>query len=536
MFKAKAFEAVRTKPATWLKAAVYAVAIIVVYRAAFSELRFQWSTEDYSYAYLVPFIIAYLFWEKRAAIARVESRRSPAGLIPFALGIVLFWIGELGGEYYTLYVSLWLVIVGLLWTHLGWNKIKAAWFALVMIFAAFPFPNFINFRVTLRLKLISSQLGVWMLHLYGMSAYREGNVIDLGFTQLQVVDACSGLRYVLPLMILSLLLAYWFRAHWWKRIVLFLSALPLAIFVNGFRIALTGILHSAIGAEAAEGFFHGFSGWLIFLFCIPFLVVEMWVLGKLPPKAAGKAPRDEGRGTKGQETADGGDGGTGDNPKPKTQNPKPSFFHPFFITCLVLLVLTSVLSSVVDFREKTPIKKPLSGLPMEMGEWTGDREQMEQQFIDTLHFSDYAMVNFTNDKGQTINFYTAYYESQRKGEGTHSPETCLPGNGWEFKEAGATTVPLGDGKSMRINRAFIEKTGAKQLTYYWFAQRGRVLTSLYQVKIYSFWDALTKHRTDGALIRLITPVYENEETKDAEGRLRGFTEKIVPVLRDYIPE
>jgi EpsI family protein len=135
-----------------------------------------------------------------------------------------------------------------------------------------------------------------------------------------------------------------------------------------------------------------------------------------------------------------------------------------------------------------------------------------------------------------VNFYTAYYESQRKGEGTHSPETCLPGSGWLFREAGITHVPLGSGTSIPVKRAFMEKSGQKELTYYWFAMRGRTLTSLYQVKFYTFWDALTRHRTDGALVRLITPVYEGEEMKDAEMRLQKFTKEIVPVLKAYIPE
>ena len=89
---------------------------------------------------------------------------------------------------------------------------------------------------------------------------------------------------------------------------------------------------------------------------------------------------------------------------------------------------------------------------------------------------------------------------------------------------------------MKVNRAFMEKSGARQLTYYWFAQRGRVLTNLYQLKIYAFWDALTKQRTDGALIRLITPVYEREKLEDAEVRLQGFTREIVPVLDGFIPK
>jgi EpsI family protein len=89
---------------------------------------------------------------------------------------------------------------------------------------------------------------------------------------------------------------------------------------------------------------------------------------------------------------------------------------------------------------------------------------------------------------------------------------------------------------MQVNRAFMEKSGSRQLTYYWFAQRGRVLTNLYQLKLYAFWDALTKQRTDGALVRLITPVYERESLEDAEARLQGFTREIVPVLDGFIPK
>ncbi len=456
------------------------------------------------------------------------------GLVPFGFGLFLFWLGELGGEYYTLYISLWVVIVSLVWTHLGWERVKTVSFAAIMLLASFPFPNVINFRLSLDLKIMSSRLGVALLRLYGMSAYREGNIIDLGFTQLQVVDACSGIRYLFPLMILSLLLAYWFRGHTWKRSVLFLSSIPLAIFVNSFRIAATGVLYSFFGAVVAEGFFHGFSGWLIFMFTIPVLLVEMWVLRWLPPKEQRGDERPPSAGERGDEghadlTFD----------RPASGHPKhstPAFFQPVFVVAIVLLGSILVLSNTIDFRENIPIKKSFKEFPAKVGEWSGNKEQMEQQFIDALHFSDYAMADYTDSHGKSVSFYSAYYESQRKGESTHSPEACLPGSGWEFREAGATDVPIGEGRSMRIKRAFIEKSGQKELTYYWFAMRGRTLTNLYQVKLYTFWDALTKHRTDGALVRLITPVYQNEKLEEAEARLQGFTKEIVPVLKEYIPE
>jgi len=99
-----------------------------------------------------------------------------------------------------------------------------------------------------------------MLQWYGMSAFREGNIIDLGFTQLQVVDACSGLRYLYPLIIMAILLAYFFKSAWWKKVVMVMSAVPLTIATNSLRIAMTGVLYEIWGPAVAEDFFHGFSG------------------------------------------------------------------------------------------------------------------------------------------------------------------------------------------------------------------------------------------------------------------------------------
>jgi EpsI family protein len=131
----------------------------------------------------------------------------------------------------------------------------------------------------------------------------------------------------------------------------------------------------------------------------------------------------------------------------------------------------------------------------------------------------------------------AYYESQRKGRSIHSPETCLPGSGWIFNQAGTMTIPLSgkNSSSITVMRAIMEKSGSRQLVYFWFNQRGRILTNAYQMKIYNFWDALVKKRTDGALIRIITPVTSAEKIEDAEKRLQSFMRDIMPLLNEYIP-
>ncbi len=209
--------------------------------------------------------------------------------------------------------------------------------------------------------------------------------------------------------------------------------------------------------------------------------------------------------------------------------------QPVFIIAIVLLAATFGFSRGVEFREKVPLKRSFNEFPLTIGEWMGTRQSLDQQFIDSLHFSEYVMVSYRSLKGREIDFYVAYYETQRKGETTHSPETCFPGSGWSFEQAGLANVVNGDVSMIKVNRAIMEKSGSRQLMYFWFPQRGRILTSLPQVKIYSFWDALTRQRTDGALVRMITPVYKSERIEDAEKRLQGFAREIAPALEEFIP-
>jgi len=165
------------------------------------------------------------------------------------------------------------------------------------------------------------------------------------------------------------------------------------------------------------------------------------------------------------------------------------------------------------------------------------REPLAQVFIDRLDLSEYVIIDYRNRKGQEVNFYVAYYESQSKGESIHSPATCLPGSGWTFDQSGTAKISniQGHNELMQVNRAVMQLGRNRQLSYYWYPQRGRILTNAYQLKIFNFWDALTQQRTDGALVRLITTVYPDEKIEVAEARLKTFVRDIAPVLKEYIP-
>ena len=231
-----------------------------------------------------------------------------------------------------MYVSSWLILVGICLLHLGWQKFKIIGFALFFILTMFPVPHFINTRIMLQLRLISSKLGVAMIQAYGLPVARKGNIIDLGFTKLQVVDACSGLHSLISLIVLCLLIVYFFKDHIWKRAVLLLSSIPLAIVTNSMRIAMTAILYKHFGSKVAEGFFHEFSGLLIFAICIPVLLIEMKILEKLPPFQSKTTSESKETDTK-----------TSSN-NPGSHNKKVSkhglLLQPMFIVVVILLGIT----------------------------------------------------------------------------------------------------------------------------------------------------------------------------------------------------
>jgi len=163
---------------------------------------------------------------------------------------------------------------------------------------------------------------------------------------------------------------------------------------------------------------------------------------------------------------------------------------------------------------------------------------MEGVYLDQLQLDDYVLADYANYGSQSVNLYISYYNSQRKGEAVHSPRACLPGGGWQlrdFDQRTLTTVMV-DGRPLRVNRTLIELGNQRQLVYYWFQQRGRVITNEFVVKWYLFWDALTRQRTDGAMVRLITALPPTSKEADADERLTDMAGLIAPTLTRYVPD
>ncbi len=480
--------------------------------------------EEYSYGYILPFISLFLIWQNKDALGREPLGGSWFGTGLTLIGLALFFLGELSTLFIVEQYAFLIVLTGLALSVVGWRGFRPIWAAFALLIFMIPLPNFLYQGLSAQLQLLSSGLGVAVIRAFGISVALEGNVIDLGSMQLQVVEACSGLRYLFPLLTLGFLAAYLFRGAAWKRIVLFLSTIPITVIMNSIRIGMIGIMVEYWGRSMAEGFLHDFEGWAVFMGCTAFLVLEMWLLAKIGPD---KRPLREAFAL--------------DLPGPAPKEAAVRH-HPLaksFVAAMAALLVVGALQTALPKRaEIVPQRLEFSEFPMNFGQWRGRAEVMDRIYIDALKFDDYVMADYTNDRQQSVNFYVAYYGSQRKGESAHSPRSCIPGGGWEItsltqRVIAGTSVA---GHPITVNRTVIQKGEEKQLVYYWFQQRGRVITNEYLVKWFLFWDALTRNRSDGALVRLTAYVKPGESLEAADQQLVEFTQAVAPRLPPFIPE
>ena len=511
--------------------AIFVSFLVLILLGNYSELIHVWrwwmNRPEYSHGIMMPFLSGFLIWQQKDQLEKLPLSGTAWGVLFTLLAVLLLMLGKFGSVMVLVQYSSVLVLCGLILSLVGLDFFKRLLVPLTILVLMIPPPEFIFKNLTAGLQLVSSEIGVAFIRLFGVSVFLEGNVIDLGTYQLEVAEACSGLRYLFPLMTLSFVMAHFFRAAFWKRALLFLSSVPITILMNSFRIGAIGILVDLWGQSMAEGFLHDFEGWLIFMASTLILLLEILLFCKFssPPVVWREAFGF-------------------DMPSSVTagQARRVWVSNKYFnISCAVvgsMLIFNAFAPSRVEI---IPTRNSFVEFPLTFDGWSGYRSTMEQVYIDALKFDDYTMINYMEEGGagqNPIQFYSAWYDSQQAGESAHSPRTCLPGGGWQIMEI--DQVSLGQlvygSQHLHVNRVLIGKGDSKQLVYYWFQQRGRIITNEYMVKWYLFWDSLTRNRTDGALVRLVVPISEGQSVEIVEKRMQRFLASIAPRLDAFIPK
>lgn len=516
----------------WTLLGVVTGIIAYLYAESLSALGQAWfEDDDYSHGPFIPVIAVYLAWLRWPAVQSAERRGAWFGVPVIAAGSCVYAVGQFAAMHAVVQLSLWLLLVGFVLCLVGVPGVSLLRFPLLYVLAAIPVPEFLHYELSSRLQLMSSALGVGCLQLIGVLAYREGNVIDLGPVQLQVVEACSGLRYLFPLTALTLLCAYLYREARWKRAALVLSSIPISIALNGFRIGAIGVLVELYGQNAAEGFSHFFEGWVFFVASLALLCAEMWVLARIG-RGASRRPFTE---LIGLPPADRSVPQPGSASWPAAEAVPRA---PVFLGGLVLIVTAIAAPAVAPREFAPPPRASLLEFPSRLAEWQGTASALERQYLEALQLDDYLLANYAIRDNPPVNVYVAYYQSPKKGRSSHSPKQCIPSGGWEITSFEPIRLDRAPGRNggLEANRVVIQKGGHKQVVYYWFKQRDRWMASEYAVKWFLFWDSLTRHRADGALVRLVSAVPSGDTEAAADARLRTMAALMTPLLGRYVPD
>ena len=292
------------------KPLVIAAAVAFAYWGVLARLgRFWWDDENYSHGLLIPFVIGYILWAERGRLAAVVRRpRVLWGGAAAAAALMMLWVGTAGAELFTQRASLVLLLAGLAVYFWGWRMLRAVAVPLFLLALAIPVPTILFNKVAFPLQLFASRCAVWAMRMVDIPVLREGNIIELyplGSTttkRLEVVEACSGIRSLMTLVTLAVVFAYFTgpsdedgkggprlaRFRTLRAVLIVLAAVPIAIITNAARVSGTGILARFYGTEVADGFFHEFSGWVIYVVAFLLLFAFGWLLDRFNPTRGGR--------------------------------------------------------------------------------------------------------------------------------------------------------------------------------------------------------------------------------------------------------
>ncbi|MEW6221239.1 MAG: VPLPA-CTERM-specific exosortase XrtD [Thermodesulfobacteriota bacterium] len=486
---------------------------LVSHWPALVKLAGRWDNGDNSYGYLIVPLFLYLCWEERARFRFGELSWNSWGPLLIGLSTAMLLAGELGSMETLAYAGIWMAAVGTGVTLYGLRLRLLAFPFLVLLFLV-PLPSYLNGLLTFRLKMAASSLAVAGLQWVGLAVLQQGNIIDLGSgRQLQVVDACSGLRYFVPLVLTGLLVGRFFVPRLWSRLLLLALVPPLSVAINGLRIWVTGILMAAGHGELAQDLYHDFTGWIVFLGGGGALLLAAMLLKALGRQGQARPMPDPG----GRQLA--------------------GLARPLALAAAASALFAGsgwALAHLPSLHQP-PERATFDHFPMQLGPWQGKAQPLSPEILDSLWSDDTLSATFTHTAtGRQLNLLIPYYRHQGTQHTAHAPQACLLGSGWIMVQEEDREIDLGD-RHIPVRTMLLERDGSRLLASYFFAQRGRFLTSPWQNKLALIEDALTRRRTDGALVRIELPLLEGEDVATAQPQLTAFLRLVWPLLPEYVP-
>ena len=520
----KAIATFQTWGVAWFVVAVLGAGFY--FQTGVDALLSAWSTPEYSHGPLIPVLSTFLFLRQLKDVpilpGPVTDRGPGVALLLFAL--LLGGVGRMIqiSDFVAYAMILW--VGGMILISFGWRQGRQFWPPVLHLVYMLPLPGVLYYGLSTYLQGISSELGVFFLQLLNVPVYLDGNIIDLGVYKLHVAEACSGLRYLFPILSFSYVFAVLYRGPLWHKAVLLIAAVPITVLMNSVRIAIAGVVVDRYGTDFVEGLTHFLEGWVIFITCVLILFVLARLMLFLHPekKTLIEALDLEFDGL-------------------WPQAKRLGLIQPSSALVGIALLVSGAAAAwqIIPPRPLSVVERQSFYLfPNELGDWTaGNQRRLTPDVEKVLNADDYYSVILTRpETPASVDLFIAWYKDQMKG-GTHSPTDCLPGGGWEIAKLEQIRVSdnLGGAAPFTLNRAIIQKGLERMMVYYWYDQQGVRTASSYYAKFLLTESKVMTGRSDGALVRLISPISPDEADAAAEARLQSAMRGVLGPLPRFVP-
>jgi len=531
------------KPMAW--ACFLITLVFVLYAPVIYDLIiFWWNSEEYSYGLLMPIVAGYIIYQQRHQL--LSNTQISGAQFGYIWGSALLFVSCIiyiaaviadieSIKRYTLILSFASVAL-----NMGnWRLLRRVIFPLLLLLFSLPLPYLLGAILTTKMQLISSDLGVLLIRVMGLPVFQDGNVINMSGFQMLVAEACSGLRYLYPLMAIALIITYFYRGGFFLKLSIFLLAIPITIGMNSLRIAITGLLIKLYGKQAAEGFLHDFEGWLVFAVAFILLIASVWLVSSLKNVVLGERVSFPDRFNMNAEDVNIFPFSNDKNINNTVSNRYVlSMYYSLIFGVIALFSMSTVFYLQLNSPEASiPKRSQFTSFPFHLDQREIYPELLSKSVKDVLRADDYFIADYKKPEAADINLYIVYYENQKDGSALHSPKACLPGGGWRITES--STVDLTRfGNTGKANRAIIEQNGQKLLVYYWIRQNANNYANEFKARLSLLKQSISTGRTDGALIRVIRPIVPIDgldEIAVAEQDIASFISSFMPVLPLYLP-
>jgi EpsI family protein len=496
----------------WKVGILIAVSVFVYYPVILTMIR-EWSErDDYSHGFLIPFISLYFVWHKRHELRHIPIEPNIiCGLILIIIGSLMLLTGYIGSVIMVQQISVLIVIPGIVLTLLGTNYLKAL--ILPLAYLIFMIPTILDLvigNIHWPFQLFGATVAEKLLNILNIPVFREVNSLQLPNITLEVANACSGVRYLISIVAISIPLAFFTQRKNSQRLLLIVSAIIIGILINPLRIALIGMWIYYTGKDV-HGPSHIFQGFFVSQVGFVFLFILAWVFSKIFSNKMNLSQKIKDS-TKNSFTVD------------------TNRFNKALITVIISFAIIGGLIFIYA-PKAISLKTPLNNIPLIIGgEWRSEDVNKFKNSFD-IEGADYELSRiYRNSLGREIDLYIGYYEAQKEDKKfIYYKLQKLYDNSKEIK------IPVSGHNLIRINKAVQRNLENDTVVLYWYDINGKNVADRYEAKLITTLDGLVHRRTNGAIIIISSDLYNSEDLEKVLKDEVQFVQALFPFLSQSIP-